>query len=102
MKAVLLSALLLLAACSTPTPVPQEPVVIKTPEYLLVTPSPTPPPEEDKFVDLEPEKQVEVLAGVLRSVYKDYSFLVEQIKAIADRQKSMLAGEKPKEVGDGR
>jgi len=97
MKAVLLSALLLLTACSTPVQVPQDPVVITVPEYLLVTPSPTQPPEEDKFVDLTPEEQVKVLAAVLRSVYKDYAFLIKQITAIDDRQKSMVSGEKAKE-----
>ena len=102
MKAVLLSALILLTACSTPQPVPQEPVVITVPEYLLVTPTPTPPPEENKFVDLTPEDQVKELASVLRSVYADYAYLIKQITFIADRQKAMIAGEKPKEGRDGR
>lgn len=102
MKAVLLSALLLLAACSTPAPVLQEPVIITVPEYLLVTPSPTPPPDEGKFVELEPKQQVEALSAVLRGVYTEYAFLIKQIKAIADRQKAMIAGEKSKEGRDGR
>ena len=102
MKAVLLSALLLLVACSTPAPVLQEPVIITVPEYLLVTPSPTQPPDESKFVELESKQQVEALSAVLRSVYTEYAFLITQIKAIADRQKAMIAGEKPKEGRDGR
>ena len=86
-------ALAVLAGCTQVEKIPQPPVVIKTPDYLLELPPVTPPPDEERFVTLEPKQKVEVLSALARRLYEDIAQLARQIRTIKERQDDIVRKE---------